>query len=275
MIDQLKPGARFDLHLHTTRSDGAFELEDLLERCVAGQLDAVAVTDHDLVGDLDTELRLIDGKELVLIAGAEVTGQHDGHEFHLLVYFPGSVPQGFRDFCVSQSAGRAERYEGAVANLGMPLPLPDAAARRGERAITRFHLAQALVEAGHADHIGDAFCRYLRAEHGLVPRLELTFIDAIRIARGFGGITSWAHPPVEHFKRYIDTFAAAGLQGVEALRPGLDRTARRTYKKACKRHGLFVTGGSDFHGWARPQDLGLHSVRKHELKGFLEALHAA
>lgn len=275
MIDQLKPGARFDLHVHTTRSDGAFSLDEVLERCVAGGLDAVAITDHDLVGELDTELRLVDGRELALIAGAEVTGQHDGHEFHLLVYFPGAVPQGFRDFCTAQSAGRAERYAEAVVNLGVELPPPGEAARRGEKAVTRFHLAKALVEAGHAAHIGDAFARYLDAEHGLVPRLELSFVDAIRIARGFGGVTSWAHPPLDAFTRYIATFAEAGLQGVEALRPGLDRTARRTYNKACKRHGLFATGGSDFHGWTRPGDLGLHSVRKHELKAFLEALAAA
>lgn len=275
MIDKLKPGARFDLHLHTTRSDGAFPLDEVLERCVAGGLDAVAITDHDMVGDLNSEVRVIDGKELVLIAGAEVTGQHDGQEFHLLVYFPGEVPEGFRAFCTAQSAGRAVRYETAVQNLGVELEVPDGAARRGERALTRFHLAQALVRTGHASHVGDAFSRFLRAEHGMVPRIELTFIEAIALARGFGGVTSWAHPPLAAFKRYIPVFAEAGLQGVEALRPGLDRTVRRTYKKAIKRHGLFETGGSDWHGWARPGDLGLHSVRKHELKGFIEALSAA
>lgn len=275
MIDKLKPGARFDLHLHTTRSDGAFPLDEVLERCVAARLDAVAITDHDLVGDLDTEMRRIDGKELMLIAGAEVTGQHEGQEFHLLVYFPGPVQQGFRDFCTSQIKGRAARYETALSNLGMVGEGPDDAAWRGERAVTRFHLAQALVRDGRADNIGDAFSRYLRAEHGKVPQLDLPFVDAIRIARGFGGVTSWAHPPLDAFTRYIETFAAAGLQGVEALRPGLNRTARRTYKKACQRLGLFATGGSDWHGWARPQDLGLHSVRKHELKDFLEALAAA
>ena len=121
----------------------------------------------------------------------------------------------------------------------------------------------------------DAFVRYLRREHGHVPHLELTFVEAIAIARQYGGVTSWAHPPVDAFIRHIEEFAAAGLHGVEALRPGVNRTARRTYKKACKRYALFPTGGSDWHGWSRPQDLGLYSVRKHELSGFTEVLWAA
>lgn len=275
MIERLQPGARFDLHLHTSRSDGAFPLDEVLERCAAANLDAVAITDHDLVGDLDTGLRTVGGRELLLIAGAEVTGQHEGQEFHLLVYFPGVVPEGFRAFCASQVKGRAQRYQAAVDNLGLPLAGPPDEAWRGERSVTRFHLAQALVCEGRADSIGDAFVRYLRSEHGNVPHLDLAFVEAIRIARGFGGVTSWAHPPLEAFERYIEAFAEAGLQGVEAMRPGLNRTARRTYKKACKRLGLFQTGGSDWHGWARPQDLGLHSVRKHELTGFIDALWAA
>lgn len=275
MIDTLKPGARFDLHLHTARSDGAFPLEEVLQKCAAGRLDVVAITDHDLVPEMNTGVRRVGDRDLLVLAGAEVTGQHDGHEFHLLVYFPGEVPEGFRAFCKTQSQGRAGRYEAAIANLELSLDGPSELARRGELALTRHHLARALVAAGHATDVHDAFARFLRPLHGVVPKLPLTFVDAIRIARGFGGVTSWAHPPAQFVTAYAADFAVAGLQGLEALRPKVNKNARKVYKGACKRNGLFVTGGSDFHGWAHPDDLGLHSVRKHELKGFIEALEAA
>ncbi|MCO4748394.1 MAG: PHP domain-containing protein [Proteobacteria bacterium] len=275
IFDALKPGARFDLHLHTARSDGAFPLDEVLARCAAGKLDVVAITDHDLVPELDSGVQRIGDRDLTVLAGAEVTGQHDGHELHLLVYFAGEVPEGFRQFCTEQTRGRAERYAEAVKNLALPLPEPTADAHRGERALTRFHLAQALVASGHATNVGDAFARFLGHGHGNVPRMPLTFVDAIRVARSYGGVTSWAHPPPTLVERYVAEFAAAGLQGLESLRPGVKRQARNVYKKAAKRHGLFATGGSDWHGWHHPDELGLHSVRKFELTGFLDALLAA
>jgi hypothetical protein len=47
--------------------------------------------------------------------------------------------------------------------------------------------------------------------------------------------------------------------------------SRKAYKKAAKRHGLFFTGGSDWHGW-KGGDLGLFRVQAREVEDFLGAL---
>ena len=261
---------RFDLHLHTNRSDGRYEPDDVLARCARSKLDVVALTDHDLAAPIAPGPHEIDGHTVHVIAGAEVSGQHDGREFHLLVYFRDEVPEGFRAFCRQQMQGRAERYEQAVRSLDLPgLDGPDDAARRGERSITRLHLAKAVVEAGHAKHLRDAFHTFRQTD--AVPRIALPFTEAIRIAREHGGITSWAHPPVRFVKEYLDTIRAAGLQGLEAHRPRVSTKDRRTLKKLAKRHGLVLTGGSDWHGW-NGHELGLFHVTRYELEPFLELL---
>jgi predicted metal-dependent phosphoesterase TrpH len=271
----LRPSTRFDLHLHTRRSDGRFDAAEVLRRCAAGGLEVVALTDHDLAADVQPGEHDIDGHRLQVIAGAEVSGTHEGREYHLLVYFPGEVPLGFRDFCRLQCQARADRFAAAVQSLQIPgIDGPDDAAWRGERALTRFHLARTLVDMGHAPSTGDAFARYL--DHGLghVPVLGLSFLEAIRVARAFGGLTSWAHPPLAAVKQHVETFAAAGLQGLEAVRPHVNAKARKVYKKAAKRHGLFLTGGSDWHGWKDPK-LGLFQVQAWEISDFVDALYAA
>lgn len=274
MID-LSRNSRCDLHLHTLDSDGRFEASEVLQRCAAGRLDLVALTDHDRPTTVTPGAHTIDGHTIQVLAGAEVSGVHEGQEYHLLVYFPGEVPVGFRDFCRLQCQARAERYAAAITSLGLPeLEGPDAPARRGERAVTRHHLARRLVATGHAASNGEAFARYLDHSLGHVPRMELSFVEAIRIARAFGGVTSWAHPPLQAVRDHLTPFAAAGLQGLEALRPHVNGKARKAYKKAAKRHGLFFTGGSDWHGWKDPA-LGLFQVPAWELDGFLEALDAA
>ncbi len=264
----------FDLHMHSDRSDGRFSPEEVLERAVEGGLQVVALTDHDLIGAVDPGLHRIGTRDLHVLAGAEISGTHDGREFHLLVYFPGEPPAGFVDFCSDQVKARARRYDAAVHNIALPgVASSPESARDGHLALTRLHLARALVDAGHADDLGDAFARY--ASHENVPRLDLPFTECIRIARGFGGVTSWAHPPKEAVLAHLDAFVEAGLQGLEGLRPALKRADRKFYKQAAKRHGLFLTGGSDWHGWHPSQRLGLFQLRGADVAGLLEALEAA
>lgn len=266
---------RFDLHLHSDRSDGELPPEAVLERCAEGGLQVVALTDHDLSTELEPGTWELGGRQLTLIAGCEVSGAHDDHEYHLLVYFPRTIPDAFRAFCVDRVRERAQRYQHAVDSLALPgLPDADADAAQGLRALTRHHLARALVDAGHACDLRDAFRRYADHHHGHVRTLSLPFVDAIRIAREAGGVTSWAHPPLAALEAHLPTFVAAGLQGLEGLRPCMTSADRRRVARFAHQHRLFLTGGSDWHGWHAP-DPGLFSVDRQALAGFLAALEAA
>lgn len=267
--------ASFDLHLHSNRSDGRFEPQEVLERAAEGGLQVIALTDHDLVGELDPTVHKVGSREVRVLAGAEISGVHQGREFHLLVYFPGEAPTGFRDFCASTVKARAERFDTAVSRINLPgLDVAPPQAHAGELALTRHHLARALVAAGHAHDLGDAFARFGGSEN--VPRLDIPFVECIRQARRFGGLTSWAHPPREAVATFIDDFVEAGLQGLEGLRPGLKRQDRNVYRKAARRHGLYLTGGSDWHGWHGRNALGLFRLQGSQLAPFLDALeHAA
>jgi len=274
MFASMRPSSTLDLHIHTCFSDGRYTPSEVLRRCAAAKLDVVALTDHDLASPVTPGPHRFGDHTVHVLAGAEISGTHEGREYHLLVYFPQEAPEAFKAFCRAQCQARARRYGSAVRSLSLDgVHEPADAAVHGERSVTRFHLAQALVSAGHARSTGEAFSRYLSACHGHVPPLQLTFVDAIRVAREHGGITSWAHPPLDALKAHVDTFAKAGLQGLEALRPLVNGKARKAYKKAAKRHGLFLTGGSDWHGW-KNDDLGLFRVRAAEVEPFLEALAA-
>ena len=68
-------------------------------------------------------------------------------------------------------------------------------------------------------------------------------------------------------------FARIGLQALEAVRPGLDRTTRRGLARVAKAHGLDVTGGSDWHGFGEPR-LGLFSWQGEAAEAFLRRLDA-
>jgi predicted metal-dependent phosphoesterase TrpH len=274
----LPAARRVDLHLHSDRSDGKHPPEEVLKLCAEGGLDVVALTDHDLTHELACDedgTFEAGGRRVRVIGGAELTGVHDGHELHLLVYFPRAVPAAFRAFCTERSRARAERYDAAVRNLALEhLDPPDAAAWAGERALTRHHLARALVAAGHAQDMRDAFRRFIDARLGTVPQVDLPFTEAIRVARAHGGVTSWAHPPMSMLERYLPEFAAAGLHALEGIRGQMTSEGRRRVRKFAAAHGLFLTGGSDWHGFhdGRP---GMFYVERPLLHDFFAALDAS
>lgn len=261
-------GTRFDLHLHTNASDGRYDLEEVLRRCARGGLDWIAITDHDLGCGLEPGERQVGDRVIRVLPGAEISGVHEGSEYHLLCYFPNGVPAAFHAFCREQCADREVRYEAALQVLGLD--------GRPEEAIalTRLHLAHALVEAGVVRDRGQAFREYLSDQHGLVPKMRLSFVQAIQTARQHGAITSWAHPPRGAVEKYLATFVEAGLQGLEALRPTIPGGERRYVRREARRHGLFLTGGSDWHGW-RGFSPGLFRVTAREIGDFVDTLLAA
>lgn len=268
-------GQRHDLHLHSTRSDGLHSPDDVLAVCARGGLDVIALTDHDLAGGLRPGVHAIDGRSVRVLAGAEISGVHAGREHHLLVYFPDEAPASFQAFCAERCRRRAERYEVGRQRLAFDgVPAADDTARRGERALTRLHLARALVREGHARDLAHAFRAHLGDDGGAVPHVDLPFIEAIRIARDAGGITSWAHPPMPALRAHLPAFVDAGLQGIEALRPGTPRRDLREARTLAARYGLFLTGGSDWHGAPDPAP-GLFHVDGADLDGFHAALARA
>lgn len=265
---------RFDLHLHSSRSDGRHDPEDVLLRCARGGLDVVALTDHDLSTALPTGEVSIGGRTIRVLGGAEMSGVHAGREYHLLVYFPGDIPETFSSFCTERARARAVRYADAVDRLGLPgLNRPDDAAFAGERSLTRHHLARELVQAGHAHDMRDAFRRYADTAQGYVDNVDLPFTEAITRAKAAGGITAWAHPPMSALQAHLATFVDAGLDAVEVWRPALCSAERRRVRDVARRFNLLFTGGSDWHGW-NDAELGLFSVDIEQVRPFFERLVA-
>lgn len=265
----LSAGATLDLHVHTSASDGRHPVDVVLARYLAAGVGVVAVTDHDWPS-LDRTHRIAgDGRSLWAIAAAELSGTFEGTELHLLAYFPGAVPAGFRALCDDLCRARVDRYEAARRALPGDLPPAGELVRTGGRALTRTHLARALVRSGQVRDVREAFARHLGDAQRKVPPVAVSFLEVLAAARAHGAFTSWAHPPVGLLERALPTFVAAGLQGLEGDRPELPAEDRRRIRRAAERFGLWTTAGSDWHGWTDDADLGLFRVEAARLRPFL------
>jgi hypothetical protein len=171
----------------------------------------------------------------------------------MLGYFIDPADPALLDALARFRAAREGRAETMVARLtaaGAPIDLGRVVALAAGGSIGRPHVARALVEAGHAASIGDAFDRWLiRGRPGYVERFKLTPPDAVRLIRAARGVPVLAHPhSADDLAALLPDLLAAGLAGIECYYGDYDDLRKRDYLALAARHGLVATGGTDFHG---------------------------
>ena len=135
---------------------------------VAG-LDAFALTDHDSLAGLPEARAEAKRQGIRLISGAEISADYEGQDdVHILALFVDEQNAPFLARLEERQTKRRERGERLAQNLiaaGYPLDLDAIREDVGDGVWGRPHLARALVRAGHASSMDDAFARFLKRDH--------------------------------------------------------------------------------------------------------------
>ena len=242
-----------DLHLHTTASDGAHEPEDVAARACAAGLRVIAIADHDTTAAVPRAAAAASRLGIVCVPALEVTTIWDGRAVHVLGYWIdagapslGALIQRVREARLARAAQIVRRLADAGAPIAFSAQLEDAGS--SGRAIARPAIARALVAAGHATSVADAFERLLgEGKPAYVPHAGPSPFEAISRIHAAGGIASLAHPGYSGCDGLIEPLIAAGLDAIEVFHSAHDTSAVARYQAVAARFDVGVTGGSDFH----------------------------
>lgn len=234
--------------MHSNASDGAFPPAHLVKTAVAIGLSGIALTDHDTLAGIEEAGTAAAAVGLGFLPGVEISAQAEGHEVHLLAYGFRVGDSGLKDFLEQQREARRERAIRFLRVLEDAQLLPSGTRLPDHDAIARPHLAGLLVAHGSAVNIQDAFVRYL------IPGTP-TYVDkplpdgkdVIHTVHTADGVVSLAHPGHATPHRVVLALLAAGLDGLEVSHPAHDDMLETYYREQAATHGLFCTGGSDFH----------------------------
>jgi predicted metal-dependent phosphoesterase TrpH len=247
-----------DLHAHTCRSDGLLEPSALVAAAAAAGVRTLAITDHDTLagyrdlvapgaGPLPPGLDVLPGVEINAMAGG--LNLPDG-ELHIVGLGVDSAHVAFEAALAEQRGGRRRRFERMAARLraaglGVDAQLAGLDLTRDD-ALGRPTLARALVAAGIATSVQDAFARFVgRGGPGYVPREGLGPVEAIRAIRGAGGIPVLAHFSVAPSRRVLlRELMNSGLAGLEVHHRSFDAAVAAVARDL----GLLPSGGTDYHG---------------------------
>ena len=250
-----------DLHLHTTASDGTLTPRELVLLAKEEGISTVAVTDHDTVSGIkEARENLPDG--MTLIGGVEfscISETDPPFLFHLLGY--GVDPDSEKvisvvDYGYSERLHKHERrleYMKRAWNIVFTDDEKEYFSTRP--AVGRLHIAEVLKRRGLASTVGEAINKYMSSAE--FPEGSLPSGMAIGGILGAGGIPVYAHPlggecevriSHEECERRVMILKEAGVLGLECYYSRYSEEDEEFLLSLAGRHGLLVSGGSDFHG---------------------------
>lgn len=248
---------QYDLHSHSTRSDGLLSPTDVVKRAAERDVDVLALTDHDELAGLDEAREAAREAGIAFVPGSELSVTWNGETIHVvglgLDATNAALAQGLADVRSGRDA-RARRIGEALAFAG----IADAfeGARRfvtSERLISRTHFARYLVETGHVRDVKDAFKRFLtQGKPGYVPHAWASLAQAVGWIHGAGGQAVIAHPgrykltPSE-LRTLLAEFRDLGGDAIEVVSPSHTSAQYAEYAALARAHGLRGSYGSDFH----------------------------
>jgi len=251
----------YDLHAHSTASDGTLTPAELMCKAAEAGVRVMALTDHDTVEGLAEAEAQAAKLGLEFVPGIELSVTWNGATVHIvgLGLDRCSEPllaglQGLRAF----RDWRAEEIGRRLAKKGIEGAYEGAKAFSNGRLISRTHFARFLVQAGHAASVGDVFKKYLvQGKPGYVPGDWASLEQAMGWILAAGGQAVIAHPARykltrSKLRRLIGEFQELGGEAIEVVCGSHSRDEYFTMANHAKDFGMLSSAGSDYHGPENP-----------------------
>lgn len=250
-----------DLHVHSNKSDGSYTPTELVNYAIEKGLSAFALTDHDTTDGIEEALKAAEGKNIEVIPGIEFSTEYEGQDIHIVGLYIDYKSDFFKRRLINFVNGRIIRNKEMCRRLteyGIPVTYEDLTNEFPGCVITRFHYAKYMLNHGYTKSMKEAFDRYI-GDHCpcFVPRKKITPMRAVEIILKAGGFPVLAHPLLYHMSssrldKLVASLKEMGLQGLEAIYCTYSPSEEREMRTLAAKYDLCVSGGSDFHGTAKP-----------------------
>lgn len=263
----------FDMHMHSVYSDGSDDLKNLINNVSSSGIDFFALTDHDTAeGDrkifADDKLqKMIHEKHLTFVPGIEISCRYKGVKMHILAYdFDSNKNEVFE---IEQKmknllAQRENEKKSLMAKDGYILSEKSLKFLESRLNARTLDFANCLVDDGYFDDVQKA-ATYVSKELKTKVDAKLDAEYVIKTMTKIGAKLVWAHSiygvgekpkSFELVDELVGELKEFGLAGLECYYSLYSKEEIEKLKEIAKKHNLFITCGSDYHGKNKPVKLG-------------------
>ena len=248
----------FDLHNHSTCSDGLLTPTQLIELAASTGTDAIALTDHDIIDGLAEASEAARKAGIGFVPGVEVSVSWGETTLHIVGLHVDPSSPVLREGLEGIRAGRLQRGKqigDALAKLGFEGTFDASLALAGrETLLARTHFARHLVERGAAKDMQNAFDRFLaRGKPAYVSHKWASLEEAMEWILESGGTAVLAHPGRYDLKpmfrdELLRQFKALGGAAIEVVTGSHRPEEYATWQRVALEYELLASRGADFHG---------------------------
>jgi predicted metal-dependent phosphoesterase TrpH len=248
-----------DLHIHSTVSDGSDSIEQIIDMAKAKELDVIAITDHDTL----SHLRFIPADAGIrVIGGVEISALHrkTNTRAHVLGYNiqKPEIITALTQPLLEARNKNSEKQADLLIQTGFRIDM-NKLTRADGKYLYKQHIMDWLVTTGQVpDMFGDFYQKTFK--NGGICAFDIEYVDvfdAVRAVKEAGGLAVLAHPGQQQNFRLIPEFVKTGLDGLELNHHTSSHKDKEMILSYANQYGLFLTGGSDYHGKYEPQPFGI------------------
>lgn len=274
-----------DLHLHTNASDGTLSPQELLTAAAKLGLSAVSITDHDSTAALAAGTAVAAELGLAFIPGVELSASYSPEiSLHILGYgIDPAHPELRKVLAANQKAWDQSEEDSitALEKLAIKIDRTRYDYWKAHPEAGGWPMYNTLKEMGLVSDVNEYFDKYFGV--GRPAYITITFTPpetVIRAIKAAGGVPVLAHPGLyaeDNTKlmtkpSFQQAILGWGFEGLEAITTYHSPEETALYRNFCQKHGLLVTGGSDYHGSFAGRHLGTPVVDDAYLPPLLEAI---
>lgn len=269
-----------DLHIHTSLSDGACSIEEVLELANKCSLNYISITDHNHALAFENEnLPKFAAFKGHVLTGCEIATSYNGFIIEILGYGvkPEIINSWYRDFYSDENLKKNEIWLfNKLKNLCMKENLKlenNLALDEIKKGCSKKIIYNSLIkfkenmEALQVQNYHDFFRNMLsNPKHPLFLNEAKTYPmlnDIVNLIHFAQGKAFLAHPFEYGFDNTLQTVEEivklAALDGIECFHPSAIIENKNKLINFAKKHNLYVSGGSDFHNFKRNTRIGVSS----------------
>ena len=250
-----------DLHVHSYFSDGTKSPAELVELASKTGVSAIALTDHDTMDGVPEAEAVSRKYDVEVIPGVEISVVHEDLVLHILGYYVDPLQKELAHALDTLQQARDRRNIKIIKklqDLGIDTSLEELKAISGRGQTGRPHIAKILMNHGVVRSFSQAFDQYLaKGQKAYIGRFAYSAKEAISFITQAGGLAVLAHPiqidkTLCTLNSLLPELRRYGLQGIETYYPSQKKKMQKRIRKFAESNGLFLTGGSDYHGDIRP-----------------------
>lgn len=246
-----------DLHCHTTCSDGSLTPRALIDLAKSIGLSALSITDHDTIDAYPIALPYAKEMGLLLGTGIEFSCLLDKASVHILGYDFDLGLEAIPDHCAKHRLRRHARNKiilGKLRRLRMAIPENELEELEASGiTVGRPHIAQLMVKYGYVASAAVAFQLYLGDKKPAYdPGEGFTVEETIEVIHAAKGKAFLAHPHFYEKQAFIRKLLEMPFDGIECYYGRCLPEQEKPWLEIAAKKGWLVSGGSDFHGEAKP-----------------------